>query len=39
MEFEMTNEQFKTIINLIIEVIEKSQDKEEAIEKIKKIAL
>lgn len=35
MENDMTNEQFKFIINLIIQIIEDSDSKEEAIKKIK----
>lgn len=34
----MTNEQFKTVLKMIIEIIESSETKEEAVKKIKALA-
>ena len=34
---KMTNEQFQIVLKMIIEIIKKSKDKEEAIEEIKKL--
>lgn len=34
----MTNEQFKTVLKMIIEIIESAETKEEAVKKIKALA-
>ena len=34
----MTNKQFRTVLKMIIEIIESSKTKEEAVEKIKALA-
>lgn len=36
---EMTKEEFKTVIEMIVMIIESSADKEEAIEKIKNLEI
>lgn len=36
---EMTNQEFKTIIELIIMIIEKAETKEEALEKLRSLSI
>lgn len=38
-EQAMTNQEFKTIIEMVIRIIEGSEDKEEAIEKLKELSI
>lgn len=38
-EQSMTNQEFKTIIEMVIRIIEGSKDKEEAIEKLKELSI
>ena len=39
MEENMTTQEFKTIIEMIIMIIESSKDKEEALEKLKNLSI
>ena len=39
MEEEMTTIEFKTIIEMVIEVIKSSKDKEEALEKLQNLSI
>lgn len=39
MENEMTTQEFKTIIEMVIMIIESSKDKEEALEKLRSLSI
>ena len=39
MENEMSNQEFKTILEMVIIILEGSKDKEEALEKLKNLSI